>query len=157
VAKINSSSLHSCSIIIQIISLVMQLSRLFIFSFLLSAFSNCGVLADVSDAEQNLYAINSALSGIAQHLEALPSHSVSSEAGLVPLLLVYPHNFLIFLQTLHSSIRNLTDAVSASTVSVAVRPFLPYDCGQLFTDVLIHTRDVALLPVLSLKPKLHPS
>ena len=74
----------------------MQLSRLFFYSFLLSGLSNYGVLADVSDAEQNLYAINSALSGIAQQLEALPSHSFTSEAGLVRIALSYPRQFLTF-------------------------------------------------------------
>jgi hypothetical protein len=64
----------------------MQLGCLFFYSFF-SGFLNRGVLADVSDAEQNLDAINSAQMDIVQHLEALPSNSVTLEAGLVTIAL----------------------------------------------------------------------
>jgi hypothetical protein len=76
----------------------MQLLSHIFYTFLLAGFLNHGVLADVSDAEQNLYAINSALGVIAQYLEALPPHSVSLEAGLVLniALVVYPLSFLTF-------------------------------------------------------------
>jgi hypothetical protein len=75
----------------------MRLSRLRVlfFSFLLAGLSDYGVLADVSDAEENLYAITSALSGISQHLDALPSDSVSPDACLVFVLHPPHHSFLI--------------------------------------------------------------
>jgi hypothetical protein len=78
----------------------MQLNclRVLFFAFpILPGLSYLGVLAHVSDAEQNLYAITLALSGIPQHLEALPTDSVSSDAFLVPLVLCPTHSFLISL------------------------------------------------------------